>query len=204
MPKTQGISGTAVGLASVGGLLVYAAITDQTLPDALRGLVKGVASKPAPFAAKPVLSGAAGGTAAQGSTIGSALANAALKYKGRPYKWGGTFSCPTCGGDCSGLVFRSFLDIGINFPRVSAAQLTTKLVRSINRLEVTTGDLVGRFGAPGHIGIALNNTTGLFAPRPGTVVQEQPIDKVILRFNGIYVRYNGPAPVMTARSRRAE
>jgi cell wall-associated NlpC family hydrolase len=205
MARTQGISGTAVGIAAAGGLLIYAGVTDQSLPDALRSLVKGQATKPARWIVPLPSPGGPADPSGSASGFGAQIASQAQKYLRRPYVWGGTFEGPTGGGDCSGLVFRVMSDLGIRFPRVSSAQLTTRSVRSISRSDVTTGDFVGRIGAPGHIGIALDNTRGIFAPRRGTVVQIQPIDSVISRAVGIYVRYNGPGPsIKTARSARAE
>jgi len=93
--------------------------------------------------------------------------------------------------DCSGLVWRSFRDIGIAAPRVSSAQLAWKQVRKIGRADVSAGDLVGHLGLPGHIGVAISNSEAIFAPHTGTVVQVQSIDSVILRSVGIYVRYVG-------------
>lgn len=190
MARTKGIPGLALGALAAGGLIIYAAITDQPITDALRNLIKGTASKPASFIKPPSGAGASGADAA---TIGAgpfaSLASAASAYLGVPYRWGGS---DRNGMDCSGLVWRSFKDLGIDAPRVSSAQLTWGRVRKIARKDVAAGDLVGHFGAPGHIGVAISNTEGIFAPHTGTVVQVQGIDNVIVRAIGIYVRYIGP------------
>lgn len=195
MARTRGISGPALGALAFGGLLIYAAVSDQSIPDALRNLVKGTAAKPGAFIRPTSTIGSGTGGASTGVSIGSGsfpqLATAASAYLGRPYKWAGNFDPPNGGGDCSGLVWRSFKDIGISAPRVSAAQLTWSQVRKIPRAQVGAGDLVGHFGAPGHIGVAINNTEGIFSPHTGTVVQVANIDSVILRSIGIYVRYIG-------------
>lgn len=189
MARTKGVPGVALGALAVGGLLIYAAITDQPIAVALRNLVKGTALKPASFV-KPTTSG--DGTGGSGVTVGagpfSQLASAASAYLGVPYRWGGS---DQNGMDCSGLVWRSFKDLGINAPRVSSAQLAWNQVRRINRADVAAGDLVGHFGFPGHIGVAVSNTEGIFAPHTGTVVQVQNIDSVIVRGVGVYVRYAG-------------
>lgn len=189
MARTRGVPGLALGALATGGLIIYAAVTDQPIVDSLRNLVKGTALKPASFV-KPS-SGSANGSSS-GVTIGSGpfaqLATAASAYLGVPYKWGGS---DRNGMDCSGLVWRSFKDLGINAPRISGAQLTWGQTRKISRSDVSAGDLVGHFGAPGHIGIAISNAEGIFAPHAGTVVQVQNIDSVIVRAIGIYVRYVG-------------
>jgi cell wall-associated NlpC family hydrolase len=190
MARTRGISGTALGALAVGGLLIYAAITDQPVADALRNLIKGTAAKPSPFAKPSSQAGSADGVTIGAGPLAS-LATAASKYLGRPYKWGGNFDPPDGGGDCSGLVWRSFKDIGISAPRVSSAQLAWSEVRKISRVDISAGDLVGHFGVPGHIGIAISNSEAIFSPHTGTVVQVQNIDSVIVRSLGIYVRYVG-------------
>ena len=163
MASSRGISGPAVGALAFGGLLIYAAVTDQPIADALRSLVKGVASGPSPFV-KPSGSGGTGDASGISGGAFPELASAASKYLGRPYKWGGNFDPPNGGGDCSGLVWRSFKDLGISAPRVSSAQLMWNQTRKISRDQVSAGDLVGRIGAPGHIGIAVSNNEAIFSP----------------------------------------
>lgn len=192
MARTKGIPGLALGALAGGGLIMYAAITDQSIPDALRNLVKGSARKPAAFTKPASGAGSAtqgpGGGVAIGTGPFAQLASAASSYLGVPYKWGGS---DRAGMDCSGLVWRSFKDVGISAPRVSSAQLAWSQVRKISRADVAAGDLVGHYGAPGHIGVAISNTEAIFAPHAGTVVQVQNIDSVIVRTIGIYVRYRG-------------
>lgn len=187
MARTKGISGPALGALAAGGLIIYAAVTDQPITDALRNLIKGTANKPAAFVR--TAAGATGGNIVIGAGPFASLASAASAYLGVPYRWGGS---DRSGMDCSGLVWRSFKDLGIDAPRVSSAQLTWGQVRKISRADVSAGDLVGHFGIPGHIGVAISNTEGVFAPHTGTVVQVQNIDNVIVRAIGIYVRYVGP------------
>lgn len=191
MARTKGIPGFALGALATGGLLIYAAVTNQPIPDALRNLIKGTALKPALFV-KPSTGGI--GPSASGSDVKigagpfSSLATAASNYLGVPYRWGGS---DRSGMDCSGLVWRSFKDLGISAPRVSSAQLAWTETRKISRSDVSAGDLVGHFGVPGHIGVAISNSEAIFAPHTGTVVQVQNIDNIIVRSIGIYVRYVG-------------
>lgn len=187
MARTKGISGMALGALAVGGLIIYAALTDQPITDALRNLVKGTALKPAAFVKPSSQTGSTSGIEI-GSGPFASLATAASSYLGVPYKWAGS---DRNGMDCSGLVWRSFKDLGITAPRVSSAQLTWKMVRRISRADVSAGDLIGHIGVPGHIGVAISNTEAIFAPHAGTVVQVQNIDNVIARPIGIYVRYIG-------------
>src|SRR5262249_43223942 len=84
------------------------------------------ATNGAAFAA--ALSGATGATGAPstpalsgaGSATGQAVVDAAKKYLGTPYVFGGTD--PNTGLDCSGLVQRAYRDLGIDLPRTSREQ----------------------------------------------------------------------------------
>lgn len=100
-----------------------------------------------------------------------ALLDAAMKYIGTPYSWGGggpggptlgtakgaTYpkqATTTVGFDCSGLVQYAYAKAGIKMPRVSYGQLKQGGRTSINNLQ--PGDLVG-FGNGGHIAIYMGN-----------------------------------------------
>jgi cell wall-associated NlpC family hydrolase len=204
MARKAGVPGLAVGLATAGGLLVYAGLRGvtplQALKDILQSGKTGTAPPGLPAGQSVTIGGdfgpggsTGGGDFSSGGTaLGQRIASDAQRYLGVKYRWGG--SSPSTGFDCSGLVWYVMNhDLGLAFPRTSSMQLTSSKVRKISRSEVGAGDFVGHFGVPGHIGIALNNRNAIFAPHTGTVVQIQNIDSVIPRALGIYVRYIGPS-----------
>ncbi len=187
MAETGGISGRAVALISAGGVLVYAGLRHQSPVDALREIISGNLT-PVP-AGNPVVpkdfTSLGGGDFGPTGPGFPQLAGAAQRYLGRPYRWAGTFT-GSGGGDCSGLVFRSFADLGITAPRTSFAQMRWDRVSKIPRSQVAAGDLTYW---PGHIGIAINNQQGIYSPHTGTVVQIQNIDRPVPGL--ICLRYQG-------------
>lgn len=69
--------------------------------------------------------------------IADTVVEAAKKYIGTPYKYGGT---TRAGMDCSGLLINSFRAIEINLPRSSADQ--SKVGKEVNIADLQPGDLV--------------------------------------------------------------
>lgn len=187
---TRGISGTAIGLAAAGGVLIYAGITNQSIPNALRSIATGKPAKPAGWM-KPTTSDSSGITPniSGGTAVGQRIASAAQQYLGVPYKWGGN---TPAGFDCSGLVQYIFQhDLGIQgCPRTATAQRFWSYLAQISRSDVAAGDLTYWGGLPAHIGIAISNTEGIYAPHTGTVVQVQQIDRT--RPGLVCLRYIGP------------
>ena len=170
MTSKAGINGRALALATGGGVLLYAGLRGENPLEALRGILTG--SPPPVPEGKPVtLEDFGGGTIPTTGSIvaGGAfpqLAQAAAKYLGRPYKWAGTF-VGNGGGDCSGLVQRSFADLGISgVPRTSWGQMAWSKVRKVN--DPSAGDLVWW---PGHIGIMVSSSRMINSPHTGTVVR---------------------------------
>jgi cell wall-associated NlpC family hydrolase len=186
MARTAGVSGPAVGLATVGGLLIYAAITDKNPLDAIRELASGKSSKAAPFA-KPeafgITGGIGGGDFGTAGASSSALLNSAMKYLGRPYKWGGTFKPPDIQGDCSGLVYRAGVDIGLQWPRFTTTTIMfSSFVQKVSA--PSPGDLVVWPGH--HMGIVSGPGQMINAPHRGTVVR---YDSWSPRRNGVMAVY---------------
>lgn len=111
----------------------------------------------------------AGGATTGGTTAGQAVVDAASKYIGLPYVWGGTD--PTKGMDCSGLVQTVYKQFGIDLPRVSADQARQGTpVASL--AEAKPGDLIAwdrsnRNVGADHIAIYAGNGKMIEAPRTG-------------------------------------
>ena len=107
---------------------------------------------------------------------GSAVVADAKRYLGVKYVFGGGPDNPMAGLDCSGLVMRVALDLGIKgCPRTSEEQF-----RWAGKVSApNTGDLVFFVGAPeeagppGHVGIVVTPGTMVDAPHTGTVVSIQ-------------------------------
>jgi cell wall-associated NlpC family hydrolase len=104
---------------------------------------------------------------ANGSAVsGTQVVADAKKYLGVPYVWGGE---STSGIDCSGLVQRTYHDLGIDLPRVAADQ--QKVGTSVPSLtDAQPGDLLF-FGQPAyHVAIYLGNNQLIESPEPGKTV----------------------------------
>jgi peptidoglycan DL-endopeptidase CwlO len=105
--------------------------------------------------------------ASRGGADGADLVEAARRYVGVPYRWGGTD--PATGLDCSGLVQRAMADVGVEVPRTSAQQ--SRIGQPVASLaQARPGDLV-YLRNPDHIGIYVGDGKMLHAPRSGDVVK---------------------------------
>lgn len=134
--------------------------TDAASSATFAGALNAVADTSKTNAASPP---AAGG--ATGAATGSDVVEAAKKYLGVPYVFGGEDST---GMDCSGLVQRVFADLGIDLPRVVPDQ--AKVGTEVGSLaEAQPGDLIVAKGS-GHILIYAGDNKVIHAPRPGTTV----------------------------------
>lgn len=197
-----------------GAYVMYAAVQDVPLLDGARQLLKGQTptprSKPAGTGPGPAggdvntgggswltgiisnplglnagasLGGSAGNPADASAAGGAQLANACQHYLGRPYAFGGTFAGGG-GGDCSGLVYRGFHDLGKNTPRLIAnAYPLWNQVQKVTRASVAPGDLLWY---PGHIAVATSNTQMIEAPTRGV-----PVRITGIRGNPMPLRYIG-------------
>lgn len=155
-PSGEPVAGAPVTLGQMVALLSGAT-----------GSLPGPAASPAP-ASPP---GLADGPVDVSGSSGNAVVDAAQRYLGVPYRWGGTD--PATGLDCSGFVQRVFADLGVQVPRVSKDQSRAGVaVPSLS--EARPGDLVywnGTGGRPNHIGIYLGGGKMMHAPRTGDVVK---------------------------------
>lgn len=88
---------------------------------------------------------------------GSSIADAAQKYIGTPYVWGGS-SISHGGMDCSGFVYNALKDAGYNVGRTSA-QGYRNLGSVVSKEDMQPGDLIfyGKNGNASHIGIYIGN-----------------------------------------------
>lgn len=214
MASSAGISGIGVATATAGALLMYAGIRDVAILDALREVTGGTLPKgnaesegqvsASVAAAQAVMAGSAGGAASAVPAVAgggtSRLAQAALRYLGVRYKWGGTTSA---GLDCSGLVQLSFSDIGIKAPRTTYQQQPWKALHTISADQAAAGDLVFW---PGHVAILVSPGTVVHAPHPGTVVRTESVANAGPRGQrATYKRYGGsgatsPGPAAPPKS----
>ena len=94
---------------------------------------------------------------------GSDVVQAAKKYLGVPYVWGG--NNPRIGLDCSSFVQHTFRDLGVELPRV-ARQQAREGTEVPSLAQAKPGDLIVTRGG-GHIGIYLGENKMIHAPRPG-------------------------------------
>lgn len=180
------LDGTALGAIAVGTLFVYSGITGRSVLASVQTIVSGQSPSKLPNAnpingtgnpnATPVTPGAI-----SGSVNGMAIAQAALRYAGHPYLFGGA---PGPNGtnpwDCSSFVnwvlnhdFAVSLPGGAWNPNTHGPNTTSymgwKGAQTITRANLAAGDLCIW---PTHMGIALNNGQMISAlnPRLGTQV----------------------------------
>lgn len=164
-PATTTASTTsgATSASTFAGALDAALTTTASL-----GVTPAAASAATAAAGTTTAGTSTSGTATPGT--GAALVEAAKKYLGVPYVWGGE---STSGMDCSGLVQKTFADLGVTVPRTAREQM--RLGTAVASLgDARPGDLIVQRGG-GHIGIYVGNGQMLHAPQPGDSVKIGPI-----------------------------
>ena len=123
-----------------------------------------------PSTAVASTTGASATAATGGGVTGSQVVADARKYIGVPYVFGGTSAN---GLDCSGLVQKTYKDLGITLPRlVHQQEAMGTAVPSLAQAQ--PGDLIVFKGA-GHIAIYEGNGRVLHAPSPGRFVTDQKL-----------------------------
>ena len=141
-----------------------------------------------------------GGGGGAGARALAALAEAE-KYKGKPYKWGG--STPQTGFDCSGLAQWAYAKAGIQIPRVTDAQFAASNGTSVDRGDLRPGDLIF-FGKPGniyHVAISMGGDKFIHAPKTGDVIREASLKESYFSSNYAGAkRFDNSAPVEAAAS----
>ncbi|TDH56706.1 hypothetical protein E2F47_06135 [Mycobacterium eburneum] len=90
---------------------------------------------------------------------------------GRPYRWGATGPDAF---DCSGLVFWSFAQLGIEVPRTSYDQATGG--QPVDRADLEPGDVVVYYPSHSHVGIYTGDGRVIHASTYGHPVAEVAID----------------------------
>jgi cell wall-associated NlpC family hydrolase len=181
-----GISGKALGLATAGGVLVYAGLRGESPLEALRGILTG---SPAPIPQGRTVtldvpeSGSAGATGTATGAPGSVgrAVSIALQQVGKPYKWG---SIGPNSFDCSGLIVYSFRKAGMNVPRWTSATLAISTQwRKISRAEVRAGDVAWKVG---HVALITGPNSIVEAPKRGVPVRTRSLTGFTM-----YLRYTG-------------
>ncbi|GID96850.1 transglycosylase SLT domain-containing protein [Amorphoplanes digitatis] len=115
--------------------------------------------------------GKIGNTGGTGVT-GQAVVDAAKKYLGTPYVFGGTD--PAKGLDCSALVQRAYKDLGIDLPRTAAEQ--AKAGTKVDSLkDARPGDILAFDSPVDHVAIYLGDNKMIAAPKPGDHVKIQSV-----------------------------
>jgi cell wall-associated NlpC family hydrolase len=109
------------------------------------------------------------------TSMGEEVVRVAAGMIGSRYKFGG--ATPTQGFDCSGLVFYSFDQLGIEVPRTAEDQ--RHVAKPITRDQLTPGDLVF-FRSSGrrvdHVGIYAGEGRFIHAPSKGAFVTYAYLD----------------------------
>jgi cell wall-associated NlpC family hydrolase len=192
MARQASVNGLALGVATAGGLLIYAGLRGENPLAALRGVLTG---SPAPVpAGKPVTvelpnwsggtgdwgSGTFSGTGAAG--VGKAV-SIALAQVGKPYKWGGKGPSVF---DCSGLISYAYIQAGLMTGYLTSWGFATSTkFRKVKRQEVQAGDVLWRTG---HVALYIGNGQIVEAPRTGIPVRTRTVKptefSLTLRFVG--------------------
>ncbi|MBC2714002.1 MAG: C40 family peptidase [Desulfobacteraceae bacterium] len=120
------------------------------------------------------------------SSLGEKIVKIAVRYKGFPYKYGGT---TPKGFDCSGFTSYVFKKAGIEIPRTAGAQY--RQGSSVSKSDLKKGDLVfftrwgliGKIFSPGHVGIYIGNDRFIHAPSKGGKVRIDLLNNVYWKRN---------------------
>lgn len=185
------ISLAAVGVATAGAVLWWAAIQDpeggpiQAVRDLLTGKLPtpGVQKTSQFDALMAQLSAGletqknAGGAASVGATGASSglrgtVMSVAKSYIGSPYRWGGTSKS---GIDCSGLVLQAYAAIGVKMSHDATSQ--TRKGKLVPQSQAQPGDLIA-WGSPvryPHIALYVGPGQQIDAPTYGQTVQVRKI-----------------------------
>lgn len=165
----------AIGTTGLGFMLIWSGVTNAGVLSTVQHLMMGVAPIPGQPQSLPQFNTTVGSVVSApltmtpntgtGTATGSTIANAALKYEGAPYVWGG--KTPS-GWDCYGfLTYVLHHDLGYNLPNNTYMGylefLSWGQKYQIDEAQVQPGDIVIW---PTHCGIAVSATTMISAENP--------------------------------------
>ena len=107
-------------------------------------------------------------------TLGDSVAELAMGMVGTPYRYGG--ADPRNGFDCSGLVYYTYSQAGLEVPRTSQEQF--RVARKISLGELGTGDVMFFQDQTklSHVGIYVGDGLFVHAPARGERVSVASID----------------------------
>lgn len=198
--KGGGIPGVAIGVASVGGLLVYAGFQGsnplQALKDISSGNPKGFADKAAAHQALYEGVGVSGADSATLDSSGSSsgphpeFVRALGAFAGDKYssarRWQDGYS------DCSSFIGKGLKAAGVKPPGASttSSYLTWKKLKPIAKADIGAGDFLV---SSGHMAMAINNTTAVGQQNKRTNVDVGPISSIMYGQNWVALRYTGPS-----------
>lgn len=123
----------------------------------------------APFAGAP-LAGSGGPETGEASPRAALAASWALTQVGVPYRWAGR--SPETGFDCSGLVYWSFQQVGVDVPHQSAELYALGERVPLDALQ--PGDVLS-FRGQGHVGFYLGAGRYVHSTESGDVVSISPV-----------------------------
>lgn len=157
MASGNGISGPAVAVAAVGGVLAYAGFVDMNPIEALRAISSGKPPK------VPDRKESADQTSVPGSASGSAVVRAAYRYRGDNYTQALHLRTGPGWSDCSSFVSKAFKDVGIDppTPNNTMGYLTSSRWKTIPKSQAQAGD------------IAVNAQHMVLVTGPGTAIGQQ-------------------------------
>ncbi|GAA2647885.1 transglycosylase SLT domain-containing protein [Paractinoplanes durhamensis] len=164
---TMGVSGVLSRIQQLQGQLGLTPPTPEIAPGT-------VISKPGDKSFASALTDATGAPLPTigGGTSGDDVVASAKKYLGTPYVFGSTN--PDKGLDCSGLVQKTYADLGIQLPRNSWQQ--AKAGQPVASLaEAKPGDILAFDSPVDHVGIYLGDNKMIAAPKPGDHVKIQKV-----------------------------
>ena len=175
-------------LALVGAISVMPAVASSA--SATTGAGAGAPTVAAPHAsvATTARSSRASARAALRNPVtrGRLVIRTAMRYRGIPYRAGGT--SPRSGFDCSGYTRYVFSQLGIGIPRVSGQQYAS--MTHISRSQAVPGDLVffhSRSGHVYHAAIYAGGNAVWHSPFPGRRVQYERIWTSSVYFARVHV-----------------
>ena len=134
----------------------------------IAAMVAGCATEPRSSASADAKRDAVGTFRLPEDQSGAQLVRIAATFIGIPYKFGGD---DPRGFDCSGLVFYSYDQMGVEVPRTAADQ--RRAAERVTRAELTPGDLVffrNSARVVDHVGIYAGDGRFIHSPRAGYVV----------------------------------